>query len=1139
MAGRQLDAMVHYICRLAGVEPVGDQTDAQLLDRFIKHQDEAAFESLLHRHGPLVLSVCREILDDAHDAEDAFQATFLVLVRKARSIRKRTALRSWLYGVAYRIAVRAKAHARKRRCHERQGVDMESAQPLTPVDWQQLAPALHEELCRLPDKYRLPILLCYFEKKTYEEAAGELGWPLGTLKKRLSDARELLRTRLSRHGLTLCAGLFAAALAERVVSAAVPLRLVTSTLKAAFLVAAGKAAVAGVISGKVAALTEGMVKAMVPAKVKLAAALVLVLGLVGAGLGLAAHQALRKPQPRPEPRALLPKGQTLPENKLAKGRNGDPLPAGAVARLGSSQLAHRGNVSCAAFSPDGKILATGGFDNYVRLWDPATGRELQALQHFGSVRSLVWAPDGKTLFSSSDGEGVRIWDTPSGKELRRLGDRKGMVTSLALTRDGKTLAYAVGEKTVVVRHVPGDQELFRFQAGDRAYCLAFSRDGRTLIVGGEPKKIRRWHVPTGKELPPLEGHTGGTYPVLFSPDGKLIASGGSYLDGEIHLWDAETGKEIRRWLAHTYGVGSLAFSPDSKTLLSGHSAVRDTLRLWDVATGRALRSFPAPIHGLVDSITFAPDGKLAASAGCWGRGVYLWEVATGKEVSPFPRHNGEVTGLAFTLDGRLLATGSADHTVALWEADTGRPIGRFRGHRGPVRAVAVAPDGKLVASAGQDDKGVLLWSRETGELVRELVREKVAFTCLAFSPDGQILAAGEGADTISMPAGARAPDGAVRLWNVPTGKEIRQLRGKAGRVNALAFSPDGQTLATTGFDDLAIHLWNPQTGTERARLERTTDSGASKWLFEGTSALVFAANGRTLAALSFYEQKSNIGPAVPPKENAVRTVSLWEVATGQMCHEIRLPVNSVKSIGFVDGRYLVFGGNDATIRPLDLATNQWLPAAHGHQDSVAALALSPNGRTLASGSWDTTTLVWRTAALIAQRPLQKTKRTEHEIEALRKDLVGVDAVRAYRAMWELAATPQAVRLLERLVRPVPKVDGARLKALVAALDSDKYRVREQATAELRRLAELATPTLREVLRRPPSAEVRRRVQGLLAASGDDKRVSARTLEVLEHLDTPEGLRLLELLASGAPTARLTQEAKASRARLAKRSAVTP
>ncbi len=808
-------------------------------------------------------------------------------------------------------------------------------------------------------------------------------------------------------------------------------------------------------------------------------------------------------------------------------------PAGALVRLGRRELAHLDNVSCAAFAPDGKILATGGHDQYVRLWDRATGRELQALRHFGLVRSLVWAPDGKTLYAASDGDGVRVWDVATGKELRRLGDRKGMVTTLALTTDGKTLAYAVGESTVVVRDVSADKERWRFKAGERAYHLAFAPDGQTLAVGGDLKKIHRLEVATGKELPALEGHNGGTYPVVFSPDGKVIASGGSYASGEICLWDAATGGELRRWLPDIHGaVYVLVFAPDGKTLFSGHGSGPNTFRQWDVATGRELRAFPTAPRSLMDSIAIVPDGKLLASGGCGGRGVYLWDVATGKEVSPFARHHGEVTAVAFTPDGKFVVTGSADHTLGLWEADTGRLADRFRGHRGPVTAVAVAPDGKRVASAAHDEKVVRLWCRATGELLRELAGEHAPFTCLAFAPDGTVLATGEGMDALI--SGAAAPDAPVRLWDASTGKAIRQLRGKGGRVSALAFSPDGQTLATTGIDDKVVHLWDPHTGSERARLEHKTAAGASKWLFEGTSALAFAPDGRTLVAVSYYENKSNIGPADPPIERDVRAVSLWEVATGELRQQFTLAVNRVKSVAFADDRSLVLGCKDGTLRCLDLATGEWQTPVRGHRDAVAALALSPDGRTVASGSGDTTTLLWRTAALTGTHAQKKRDRTEREREALRNDLVGGDAGLAYRAGWELTETPEAVRLLEKLVRPVPDVDRARLKSLIADLDSNDFAVREKAMAELQTCRELADPVLRDALRANPSAEVRSRTERLLARRAPDETASTRVLEVLERLNTTEARRLLETVAKGAPEARLTREATATLERLRRR-----
>lgn len=812
-------------------------------------------------------------------------------------------------------------------------------------------------------------------------------------------------------------------------------------------------------------------------------------------------------------------------------------PSEAVLRLGRAGLAHLDNVSCAAFSPDGKTLATGGHDRYVRLWDPETGRERQALRHLGWVRSLVWAPDGKTLYSSSDNEGVRLWDVATGTELRRLGDRQGMVTALALTADGNTLAWSVESTTVVVQDVVRDRELFRFTVEERAYRLAFAPDGQALLVGGERKKIRRWQVPSGKELPALEGHVGGTYPVVFSRDGKRIASGGSHLDAAIHVWDAATGKEVRRWPSQTHAVGALAFSPDGTTLLSGHSSVPDTLRLWDVATGRLLRSFPAPAHGLVDSLAFSPDGKRAVSAGCWGRGVYLWDVQSGKEVSPFARHHDGVTALAFSPDGKSLVTGSADHTLALWETEQGRQVGRYRGHGGRVRAVAVAPDGKLVASVAED-QCVRLWFRSTQETVRELTSGKMDFACVAFSPDGQVVAAGGGEDSLRLPGGARAPDCAVHLWNVSTGKEAWRLEGKGGRVNALTFSADGRILATTGHDDRAIHLWDPQTGQERGRLEHATESGASPGLFEGTTALAFSPDGRTLAAVSFYEYKSNRIHYLPPRENDVRTVTLWEIASGKVRHEVRLPRNSVRAAIFLDDRHLVLGCQDGTLRPLDVATSRWLPAVRGHHDAVATLALAPDARTFASGSSDTTALVWRSTAVAASRPLQKTAR---EGAALREHLVGLDAVRAHQAVWELATMPESVRLLENLVRPVPTVTAKHIKELIGNLDSEQFKVREKATAELQTLRDVAGPPLSETLRHNPSPEVRRRVEGLLErlTGHQAETVPTRVLEVLERLGTSEAHQLLETVAQGASGAWLTRAAKAALKRLSRQRPAAP
>jgi RNA polymerase sigma factor (sigma-70 family) len=225
----------------------GSATDEELLDRFVVQRDgtaEAAFRTLVVRHGPMVLGVCRHILNQHQDAEDAFQATFLVLARKASTIRDRKVLGRWLYEVAYRIAVRARTNAVRRQSHERQGAEMTAIAPDWDPAWTELRPVLHDEINRLPQKYRTPVVLCYLEGKTNEEVAQLLEWPVGTVKGRLSRARELLRSRLSRRGLALSVAFLAFALsADRAMAEVVPPRLVDETVDTAMRITSAPTAI--------------------------------------------------------------------------------------------------------------------------------------------------------------------------------------------------------------------------------------------------------------------------------------------------------------------------------------------------------------------------------------------------------------------------------------------------------------------------------------------------------------------------------------------------------------------------------------------------------------------------------------------------------------------------------------------------------------------------------------------------------------------------------------------------------------------------------------------------------------------------------------------------------------------------------
>jgi RNA polymerase sigma factor (sigma-70 family) len=293
MPARRLAPTASHLFQLLARPDGGTASDTSLLCRFITLHDESAFELLTWRHGPMIYSVCRRVLGDEHAAEDAFQAVLLVLARKARSISRKQSLAGWLYRVAYRAALRAREQARRRRRHEQPVAQMPAVPDPHESDpvWRELRQGLDEELHALAEKYRAPLVLCYLEGLTNEEAARQLGCPVGTVKTRLAHARRVLAGRLTRRGLTLAAGLMTAAVSPRAPAATVPAALVSSTTRAALVIAAGKTLALGAVSAPVAHLTEGVLRAMMLAKLKLAT-VVLATGLAVAGLGTASYRAL-------------------------------------------------------------------------------------------------------------------------------------------------------------------------------------------------------------------------------------------------------------------------------------------------------------------------------------------------------------------------------------------------------------------------------------------------------------------------------------------------------------------------------------------------------------------------------------------------------------------------------------------------------------------------------------------------------------------------------------------------------------------------------------------------------------------------------------------------------------------------------
>jgi RNA polymerase sigma factor (sigma-70 family) len=288
MPTSRVSEVIQYLRRTVLLPDGTPLTDGHLLSRFVEGRDEDAFAALVKRHGPMVWGVCRRLLSNHHDAEDAFQATFLVLVRKAATVLPREMVANWLYGVASMTATRGRIAAAKARRRERQVAEMPEPAVAEPDRWEDLRPLLDQELTRLPDPYRVVVVLCDVEGKTRKEVARQLGLPEGTVASRLARARAMLAKRLARHGLAMSGGALAVVLLQKAASAGVPNSVSCSTIKAANLMAAGQAAV-GIISARAAALTERVLKTMLLSKLKTTVAAFVVLTVICFG-GLYTHQ---------------------------------------------------------------------------------------------------------------------------------------------------------------------------------------------------------------------------------------------------------------------------------------------------------------------------------------------------------------------------------------------------------------------------------------------------------------------------------------------------------------------------------------------------------------------------------------------------------------------------------------------------------------------------------------------------------------------------------------------------------------------------------------------------------------------------------------------------------------------------------
>jgi RNA polymerase sigma factor (sigma-70 family) len=1093
MAASALIPVMRCLSRLAG-SPAGDLSDAELLERYCRGGEEAAFALLVQRHGPAVLGVCRRALGNTADADDAFQATFLVLLRRADSIRRGAALGCWLYGVALRVAANARA---RRAPLELPGHDLPGADgdPVRAATGRELLAVLDEEVRGLPEKYRAALVLCGLEGRTCEQAARELGWPKSTVIHRLSQARQRLRQRLTRRGFEVPAALLAALLAKEAAAAHVPAILALATVRQA----RQRVTVAAAPASGGRSLSRWVVVAGLA-------------GALGVMAGAGAFRGGAEPQLPLPAAAAEPAGSAAPAPRA--DREGFPLPTEALARVGSARLRHGRYLSYLEYSPDGTLLASSG-NGRLRIWDVRTGKLVREITV--AERKMVW-----DRFFSADGKSVVVldestfrWiDVRTGEEVRHchVEFTKGRWYAY-LAPHCEMCAVPPGSPTgdLVVYDLPSGKERFRKTGGRFSFGnLAFSPDGKVLAaLDGDPPlagtRVRLFDTEAGREVGEIDpGET--VRGLAFSPDGKSLVA--HDLRQNLTVWQVPTGKVLHRIRAEVNALVTAAFTPDGKSLVVGTQGL-DAIRI-DLSTGKELQHYRT--HPSSTRLAFAPDGKSLA-VGIGTGEIRLCDLASGKPVaasaepavgSPQIQRCGP-----FDEGNKLLWVRSDDYAAVDWAA--GRVVRRVRppgGQGGQV--LAVSPDRSRVLAGGTPGN-LTVYDAATGKEIGKLPVVPNAFLAApVFSPDGKTFYTARWS-------------GPIQAWETETGKELPAVDKKQTCIRSLVLSRDGRRLAAAGHPQVSnprpeIVVWDPVERRELCRL--TPPDGGRTW------GLALSPDGNTLAAVG--------GETGFGLEHKRGFLALWDLPSGgQKLARTGVEDNFITVAFSEDGRTLVTGGDDGSLRLWEAATGQERHRFAGHEGMVYSVACSPDGKLVAAASSDAPVFIWDVTGCYGQPPAAGPLPAD-EAAALWDRLREGNAANAFTAMRQLLRCPgPAVTFLRDHLKPAAVVDEKTLQRLLRDLEADDFDTREKATRDLGAVADRAESRLRKALEGNVSAEVKRGIELALeaAASAPERWREVRAVEVLERLGTPEARQLLAALAGGAKESLLTREARAAAGRL--------
>jgi RNA polymerase sigma factor (sigma-70 family) len=961
MLGNQSEAMHQEMDRLFSLGAIGTLSDALLLDRFVAKRDEAAFEELVIRHGPMVLRVCRSALRDTHDAEDAFQAIFLVLANRAKAIRRSESVASWLFGVALRVALRSKRVANRHRALD-QTLAERTGERYFAAEADSDCEILHEEINGLPAHLRVPIVLCYLQGLTYAAAALQLGVSETAIRGRLARARKLLQRQLSRRGVTMPAALLAAGAVGKT-EAAIPSTLIHSTVRIAHGFLAAHAA---------SVLARGILKSMLLSRLK-SAIVVLCVSLAGS---LWAWHTFARAFDDHGPTGL--RGETAKTQKSAQpprvDRYGDPLAPGAAMRLGTVQFRQAPRIGHIVYSPDGRLVATDAGQGRMLVRDGKDGKPRSQIDPgIENIGDSVFSPDGHSVaVVGFELEAQRkvivnhlvLADAARGRVIHRWRwDDQDSVARVAYGSDGNTVAAASLDGTLRVWDVATRKLLHQERLVEKRVSpesIAFSPARVRLLAIATPGMIDLWEVGQLRRVRRVVTDADHRpHCVVFSPDGKILATVEANTGAIIRLWHADSGRLLRQFKSRNGGnVLHMAFSPDGKVLaaIGGEGPIT----FFDSGSGNELSSFAKECSSgmgfdlLADSfsaekpLAFSPDGTTLAATGS-RESLHFWDLATGNDRLATPdAHLGALTGLACLLDGKTLVSGAWDRTVRIWDLTTGRST-RILPHDRWVQSLAVSADGSWLATGAASGK-VRLWKLDAGAQLHIWSVSQEIIRGVAFSRDpSSVIAA--------------LSDGTLRRWDVATGRErpIAQPRleifpneaGGLDNVSRAIFSRDGRSLAmlTGGW----VQVFDVDSGDRRFK----ATLGAANL----QPACEFAPNGGSLALVRESRAQFHAGRWLGSR--ATESTIVWLGSqTGSVRREITIPGARVRALTFSpDGHSIAYGASFAdpargVIRIVRLRDKRELQTIDLQDSEVDVLCFTPNGKRIAAGLRDTSIGVW-------------------------------------------------------------------------------------------------------------------------------------------------------------------------------------